>query len=182
MIVDAKKIFQEQLALSLGLKKYEFIMRRFRQVDVHTDVDFQTTFNAFYIVRRDADWRNKYYELFEQGKNNPLTFKGIIEAMYEASGNVEASFSSKMYATLYPDRPLWDQYILKNIGMKLEGKSQQDKLRNAIILYEEIEEWYSRYLMTDNAMECIDTFNQLLPSYSWISNIKKIDFLLWSIR
>lgn len=182
MIVDAKRIFQEQLALSKGLEKYEFIMRRFSQVNVHENVDFQTKFNAFYKVRRNSDWRNKYYELFEQGKNNPLTFEFIIEAMYEASGNVEASFSSKMYATLNPERPLWDQYVLKNIGMKLEGKSQQEKLRNAIILYAEIEDWYSRYLMTDNARECIDTFNHYLPSYQWINDVKKIDFLLWRIR
>ena len=31
-------------------------------------------------------------------------------------------------------------------------------------------------------MDCIAEFNRILPGYTWMSDVKKIDFFLWSIR
>lgn len=66
--------------------------------------------------------------------------------------------------------------------MKLSGKTSQEKLENAIALYADIEKWYADFLKTDKAKECIRVFDQTLPDYSGISDIKKIDSILWSIR
>ena len=38
------------------------------------------------------------------------------------------------------------------------------------------------FLETDKARECIAVFDLALPNYSWISDIKKVDAILWSIR
>ena len=95
---------------------------------------------------------------------------------------MEASFSSKMLATIDASRPVWDKYVLQNLGLELTGKTPNEKLDNAVALYRQIERWYSEYLGTYEARENIDTFNRMLPDYKWVSDVKKIDCLLWSMR
>ena len=102
--------------------------------------------------------------------------------MYIITGNVEASFSSKMLATIDASKPIWDQYVLNNLNLVLTGKNPEDKLRHACILYGELEKWYDDYLKTSEARKNIDIFNHMLPYYNWVSDIKKIDCLLWSKR
>lgn len=46
-----------------------------------------------------------------------MLFEEILRELYDlTNGRIEASFSSKMYATLYPEKPIWDQFVLKFLG------------------------------------------------------------------
>ena len=179
---DVKQVLQKRLASSLGLDKYKFIMETVKNTDVSTDDVFQTTFNAFYIVRRNAEWRNKFYTYFQSIKDTTPTFEDIITYLYENTGNIEPSFSSKLLATLDPRKPIWDRYVVEKLKLKLKGKTQEEKLQNVIQLYSKMEEWYVNFLKTEKATECIRVFDETLPEYIWISSIKKIDAILWSIR
>ena len=176
-MINATEVLRTQLAHSLGLDRYAEIM--------HGDpssAGFQRMFNGYYRIRRNEDWRKNYYALFVKARSRKYSFDQIINELYTLTGNVEASFSSKMLATIDATKPIWDQYVLSNLGLQLAGKSQEEKLENAIVLYHQIESWYERYLTTDEAKKNIDEFNLLLPEYSWISDTKKIDCLLWSKR
>ena len=115
-------------------------------------------------------------------KQGSPTFESILRILYEKTGNIEASFSSKMLATLCSEKPIWDRYVLDNLGLKLEGGSKEQQLSNAVLLYEEIENWYADFMTTENAMACLETFDNTFHGYTWISDIKKIDCFLWSIR
>lgn len=179
---DANSVLRNRLAKSLGLDSYAKIMTHVRQTNIETDDGFQKEFNSFYRIRRNKAWRNVYYHLFEELKNKTTSFEYIIRYIYEKTGNIEASFSSKMFATLYPDKPIWDRYVVDNLKLKLGGKSKEEQLNNAVLLYEKIESWYRTFLSTEKAAECIDTFDKALPEYRWINSIKKIDCFLWSIR
>ena len=179
---DVNAVLSRRLASSLGLDSYSEIIKQAPKINIESNVVFQRTFNAFYRVRRNDEWRKSYYFLFEELKNDTPSFEYIIRRMYAETGNIEASFSSKMLATLCPDKPIWDRYVLENLGLKLEGKSKSEQLHNAIILYNKIENWYQEFLMTDKAKECIEAFDKALPDYSWITPTKKIDCFLWSIR
>ena len=55
-------------------------------------------------------------------------------------------------------------------------------MHNAVLLYDRIVNWYTDYLTTDEARENIGEFDRLLPEYTWVSDTKKIDCLLWSKR
>ena len=182
MNFDVNKVLQNRLAESMGLDSYQFIVNQVRKNNVSTDAHFQRTFNGFYMVRRNETWRKVYYEYFEQAKTRFPTFADILIHMYERTGNVEPSFSSKMLATICPQKPIWDRYVLQNLNMQLEGSTAQQKLENAISLYADIEKWYENFLQTAKAQECIDAFDRALPDYKWVSSIKKIDCFLWSIR
>lgn len=102
--------------------------------------------------------------------------------MYEATGNIEASFSSKMLATINADMPIWDRYVVQNLCLNMKGKTKEEQLRCAINLYDQMISWYDGFLQTENGRECISEFDRILPGYVWMSDVKKIDFYLWSIR
>lgn len=179
---DVKKIFESRLAESLGLNKYGKVMELVKTVNVATDIDFQRTFNGFYVVRKNADWRRIFYDYFEKVKNQNPSFADIITHLYENTGYIEPSFSSKMLATIYPEKPIWDKFVLENLGLELKGNTKEERLKNAIILYSEIEKRYEEFKKTEKAKECIAVFDSALPAYQWITDTKKIDCILWSIR
>ena len=180
--LDANHLLESQLARSLGLDKYADIMEATWKNDVSSDIVFQHAFNAFYRVRRNAEWRENYYKLFERAKKEHYSFADVIGCLYVETGNIEASFSSKMIATIDPDKPIWDQYVLQNLGLELKGKNPRERVEKAIQIYDRIETWYRDYLATEEARKNIEEFDRWLPSYRWIPDIKKIDYLLWSRR
>lgn len=182
MNFNVSRVFQERLALSMGLDKYQYIMEQVNNTNVATNSDFQRTFNGFYIVRRNESWRKAYYEHFESVKNGTPTFESIITYLYERTGNIEPSFSSKMLATIFPEKPIWDRYVVQNLDIQLTGATKEEKLKNAIILYADMEKWYADFLESEKGKECISEFDRVLPDYKGISSIKKIDSILWSIR
>lgn len=93
-------------------------MENIQNTDVSCDNDFQRTFNGFYIVRRNGEWRKIFYTYFERIKNDIPSFENIITYLYENIGNLEPSFAS----------------------------------------------------------------NRTLSDYQWLSEVKKVDCILWSIR
>ena len=180
--IDSKKVIEARIAESMGFDKYKQIMETVRKTNVSTDLDFQRIFNAFYRVRRNAEWRKTYYDLFETSKNNNPSFESIIRTMYEATGNIEASFSSKMLATINSEMPIWDRYVVQNLCLEMRGKTKEDQLKCAVDLYNKMISWYEGFLQTENGRDCIAEFDRILPGYVWMSDVKKIDFYLWSIR
>ena len=85
---DVKQVFQDRLASSMGLDKYQYIMNNVRRVNISTNADFQRTFNGLYIVRRNEDWRDIYYKLFEEIKEG---------------AELAHSLGKKIYCTRYRD-------------------------------------------------------------------------------
>ena len=49
-----------------GLITYEKIMTSYKNTNLSNDMTFQRTFNGFYRIRRNEDWRKFYYESFEK--------------------------------------------------------------------------------------------------------------------
>lgn len=182
MDFDVAKVLRIRLANSLGLDSYWDIMEKVSKTDISKDKDFQRMFNGFYKVRRNEEWRKVYYDYFEKIKDKDPTYKEIITYLYENTGFVEASFSSKLLATLNSGKPIWDRYVIENLDIKLTGDTAEEKLANAIEIYQIIENWYEKFLATQKAEECIQEFDRVFPDYTMIHPIKKIDTILWSIR
>ena len=181
--INPNKVMQERIAVSVGLDKYDYIMRQFYKVNVSSDNDFQRIFDGFYRVRRNDEWRKCFYDLFEGSKKCSSTFEQILKEIYDQTGRVEASFSSKMLATIDSDKPIWDRYVLQNLQITFPVlKDKQKQMEVIIDTYHDIENWYQNFMQRDNAKECIEKFNEMLPDYRHISDIKKIDFFLWSAR
>lgn len=179
---DVEKALKTRIYSLMGLDNYSWIMNTAFNANVSDNEEFQRVYNHYYRIRRNDTWQKVYYDYFELNKNNKPSFEDIITYLYERTGNVEASFASKMLATIDSTKPIWDQYVLKNLNLELKGKTQKEKLENAIRLYTEIEKWYKEFLQTQKAVECIKEFDKMFPDYVGVSDIKKIDTILWSMR
>ena len=182
--IDGRKAFGMMLADKMMLPSYANIMRAVDKVNVEHDRDFQRMFNAFYKVRLpDTTYYDGFYHVFEQCKTirTDLTFGAVLDALDAVTGRVESSFASKILATLKSSQPIWDSQVLKYLGIKLTGQTNMEKLRSAKEIYSRIEKLYAEYMRTDNAKSNIALFNEFLPDYAWISNVKKIDYMMWGL-
>ncbi|HPK67504.1 MAG TPA: hypothetical protein PLL42_01860 [Bacilli bacterium] len=179
MIVESNYNWEK---IQSGAAKYDFLMNRFLETDVSKDDEFRRKFTGFYKIRRSKTlFLNKYYNLMESLKGNPVAYSKIIKEVSSFQNAIEASFSSKMLATLNPDMPIWDRYVLENIGIK--APQQYRKTINVCIeIYSEIVKWYKNFMNTQDSREMLFAFNKKLPEYKHFSDIKKIDLMLWQKR
>ena len=117
-------------------------------------------------------------------RNEEVTFEYILKMIYGMTGNIEASFSSKLLSTINPNMPIWDQYVLLNLGLKATPQYMNNKLRleKSVDIYKAICRWYDDRINSQLGKAEIALFDKTFQKYVWISNVKKIDFLLWSKR
>ncbi len=166
-----------------GISKYLAIMDKLYTVDVSSDADFQRSYNDFYKMRqRSENWYSLYYALLERSKVRKPSFQSIIEELENIFNRCEPSFSSKLVATLDPWKPIWDMYVLENIIPQSETELQQTKVQVAIGKYFSIQRWYQEFLSKGDGKKWIGLFNQQIPTYYRITDVKKIDFILWQMR
>lgn len=159
-------------------------MERFWQVNVSSDEEFQRTFNGFYRVRRrKPEFYQALYNFLESHKNRTVNFREILSYFYERFGKIEASFSSKILATLNPDMPIWDSEVLKRLHLKPArySLSPQERLEATCKIYKTIQDWYTTYLTTPEAHKMIAQFDEHVGN-TIITPTKKIDFILWQTR
>lgn len=166
-----------------GIEKYLAIMDRFDQVDVSTDPDFQRAYNGFYRVqRRTPSWYESYYGLMEQSKGLQPTFDDVLDQLHEATGRYEPSFASKLVATLNPDAPVWDTHVLRNIGQEAPAYYSRTKMDDAKQCYARIVGWYQAFLASAEGTDWLQQFDAAIPARPGLTNLKKVDFILWQMR
>ena len=163
------------------IEKYAEIMTKIRATDISKDEDLQRMFNAFCRVRRNAAWRKEFYDLFEACKTKKdLTFEIILREMFKRTGRIEASFSSKMLATLNPQMPIWDSIVISKLGYKPKMEGDKEKrIVEAVQIYDEMVDRYNAFLEKDISKEFLTAFDKAFPEFREMSDVKKIDFILW---
>ena len=157
--------------------------------DFYATPEFRKLFNGFYKIRQKSqEWYDKYYELLEKQKNEQRTFEEILIQLNNVKPSVEVSFTSKLIATINPDMPIWDQYVLRNLGLmdewtKCNADSKEERIKKAVEIYEKIQALYLEFQLSDEGKKCIEVIDEVLPQYAdRITNTKKIDYILWSKR
>lgn len=164
-----------------GLRKYLWIMGRVRGCDVRTDATFQRTFNGFYRVRKNAVWRAAFYELMETAKTRPLGFADVLGSLRASVGSVEASFASKLVATLDPERPVWDQFVLTNLGLRKPYAYQRDQFDRTLRVYEELQRRHAELVRSPVGRLICERFVARHPG-AVLTDAKRVDLVLWQHR
>ena len=186
--IDGNQSFKNILKKSLGLEDYQYIMNNVEKVNLvdtdNVDTDkFRKIFTRFYNVRHKNwnTWSANYYQVFEKMKHekNNVTFERILNEI--STETVDASFASKMLATLNPDKPILDSRVLENLKITIKGNTKQERIKSSIEVYKEIETFYNSYLPTEEAKINIALFDKIFPDYSLINATKKIDFIIWGM-
>lgn len=166
-----------------GINQYLTIMEMFPSVDVSKDRNFQKHFNAFYRIRQRTDkWYTEYYSFMESGKNRPVRFEEVLDHIHIILERYEPSFSSKLAATLDPNEPVWDKYVIKNTEQKAPYYTASNKFEKAKNIFGNIRQWYIKQMNSDEGKMMIEIFNNMVKDHNKITNVKKVDFILWKTR
>lgn len=177
------KIVEESInKVEPGLLKYVQIMGRFYETDVSKDIEFQRLFNGFYRIRqRTPEFYKEYYQFLERNKNNYVSFDLVLNHFYDRFHRLEPSFSSKMVATINPDFPVWDEYVLRNLGLKKPIYGAKNRIGKMVSVYNDIVKWYVDFLQSNEARYIIKLFDSKYKNNN-LTDTKKIDFILWQMR
>lgn len=164
-----------------GLAKYRSLQAALRRTDVSTDRDFQRAFNGFYRVRRDESWQRVFFGLLEREKRAPRGFEPVLRDLHRDLRRFEASFASKLVATVDPSLPVIDAFVLQNLDLRLPSASQPDRLRGIIDIYRRVREKYAGALASGEGRLAVAAFDAAYPE-SGLHDVKKLDLILWQTR
>lgn len=169
--------------INAGIDSYNEIMRQVNTTQF-CNADFRTLYNGFYRLRQKPQtWYDAYYDIFLDCKTNPKTFIEVVTELYERTGEIHPSFCSKIVATINPNKPIWDQYVLHWLGIVLnDPKDKHERITYYATIYQQIESEYNEHLNDRNVIEAFAEFDRLVPAGINITAIKKLDFMLWSNR
>jgi hypothetical protein len=165
-----------------GIEKYHWLQSRVdKSVSFYRSAKFRRRFNGFYRIRRGEVWQDAYFRLMGEAHRKRYTFSAILRKLHQATGRYEASFASKMYATLNPDAPVIDSIVLKNLRLRLPYATQPNRIAGIIKIHEHLQEYFASYLGTADGQYLVRSFDHRYPK-SGITNVKKLDFVLWQTR
>lgn len=72
MYHDIEKALDNLEKRAQDIQHYMNIMSKVKTVNVADDQDFQREFDFFYKVRRNAEWRKVFFEIFERKKKDAI--------------------------------------------------------------------------------------------------------------
>ena len=185
---NVKQLFEyKKEKIEKGLDKYYEIMEMLKQTDIAVNLEFQKKYRYFYkVYRRTNQFCSDYFKYFEEIKNNiNIDFETILRTIssFRKNNELEMSFSSKILHSINPDLPIWDSIVTKEhfgiLAPKKCGKS--DRIIEASKIYYYYKDEIYKYMNSYEGNEIITCFNDYFPNNE-ISNVKKIDFVLWQDR
>lgn len=190
MILDALNANLDEILERLRpsyLGRYGMLRDRLLLTDVSIDREYQRTFNGFYrMQRRERAWYAYYFALLQRNKTDEtVDFANVIRQIHADRQRVEPSFASKLVATIRPEMPVYDRYVRDNLSLRIPAASlsTQTRIDGFITTYESLHAQV-RALISNRAFT--DTlrpaFDGRFPSYASITDVKKLDFLLWQYR
>jgi hypothetical protein len=178
---DSKQVLAALPRVAPGLQKYCWLQSELPRRDVSRDTEFQRRFAGFYRVRRGTAWRHIYFDLLQSRKTSSVTFAEALRSLRDTTGKVEASFASKLVATIDPTQPVIDSIVFKNLGLTLPPRSAADRLEQLERMYALLSNWYREQVVSSGGRELIRLFRAAYPQAA-VTDTKALDLVLWQIR
>jgi len=169
------------------LKKYLWLQERMGQLrNPELDEEFCRAFSGFYRVRaRNTTWRRAYFSLLGEMRSSRSDFRTCLTRLHAATGRIEASFASKLLATLDPTLPVLDSVVLGHLGLRLPAwKKNNDRVEGAIAIYEELTNTIGAYLSSASGKRVVAAFRQYSDDFrnAIVTDMKIVDLVLWQTR
>lgn len=172
-------------SVKIGLAKYLNIQKLLDELTgkpLKDNTAFRKSFNGFYRIRqKPAAWYDAFYELLDESRSQSIDFATILRSLHKVTDRYEASFASKLVATLNPKMPVIDSIVLKNLNTKLPYQSDPNRFDTICSLYEEINRCYTEYLQSEQGRYLVSQFRKIYPDAD-ITEIKMLDLILWQVR
>lgn len=182
MEIDDKRIIEAINNAKSGIRKYVEIMDVFNSKNISNDLDFQRKFNHFYrMMRRSRDYYDDYFAYLEKNKKKEISFEKALSHFKKKFNRMEPSFSSKLVATINPYFPVWDKFVLKNLNIKAPSSNNPNRQKMICDTYDAIYHRMNKIVESNDGKRYLKLFNTEIPNVA-ITDIKKIDFILWQLR
>ncbi|QUD90976.1 hypothetical protein [Phenylobacterium montanum] len=168
---------------------YRTILRSIAADDLESEGAEPTRrrFNAYYGVRRNAAWRMSFYARFEAAKHSTRSaselFEDVVEGIRADTGRIEASFASKLVATLRPNSPVIDSVVRAWLSLHTEPPRFASQTATVVTYYRWLEAVMLETAASAGARRWSAAFEEAFPSPAGehaISDLKRLDFLIWA--
>lgn len=148
-------------------------------IDVSKDVEYQRNFVFFYKVRRNVDWRQKFFKYMQEKKNDKnVSFEEVLKQLHSFGKSIEPSFASKLLATINDKMPIWDKNVIVALGI---DDSSRSSIKGCVEIYNKICVTIKDLIQTQDIIDYLQEFNNVFPNCKNISDVKKVDYLLWNL-
>lgn len=164
-----------------GLEKYRWIQANRLNRDLHADLEFRGRFNHFYRVRRNRVWQDAFYKLLETKKFMKASFAEALDSLRGKCQRIEASYVSKLVATIDPTKPVLDRFVLRNVGLRLPHSSSESRIESVNQVYSELGGEIEAFLESVQGRYLVQRFTEQYPSAN-VTEVKMVDFILWQTR
>jgi len=166
-----------------GLPLYFDIMAKV-PTDDFCSPSFRTRFNSFYrVMKKTPEWYNAFYSVFKDCRTDPMSYEEVLTSVFLKTGEVDHSFCSKIVATLDPNKPILDKYVLQWMGISPnEPKDKMQRIEYYARIYDLVEREYNAHFSDENLIADFERFDRLIPEGKNLTLTKKLDFMLWSLR
>ena len=188
----------QKLIIVKGLYDYQYIMNNWENV---SDDDFYKVYYNFYlsarggIMRRDGNKVPYYKKLREISQNED--FVELLNQLKDEmqSNSYEFSLVSKLLHTRNPVMPIYDskvrEYLSKNEEVEFwwyrnkdmygntapRGTIEIEKIKHD---WQELCKWYLSFQELVRCKKWIEWFDINFPEFKNISDVKKIDFIIFA--
>lgn len=192
-IVTEKITSRQKLTIAVGLAEYEYIMTNWE----YNDADFQEVYYEFYLKARWAVMskpgnRMPYFQKLQtiSPQADLMEILDALKVEMEKHSN-ELSIGSKLLHTRNPYVPIYDskvrEYLQKEEDISFwwhitgsaapRGTSEREKIAHD---WAELCAWYAGFLPSARGKQWIEWFDTNFPAYRHISDVKKVDFIIFA--
>lgn len=194
MYIDIDKITERQkLIIAKGLCDYQYIMENWQK----NDADFQAVYYEFYLKARWAVMNKTsnsqpYFEKLQSISPDADLMVILEELKSEMEReSYELSLGSKLLHTRNTASPIYDskvrEYLSKEECVKFWWHVKGSQAPRSISEFakikhdwEELCNWYIAFVPSERGRRWIEWFDTNFPAYRNISDIKKIDFIIFA--
>lgn len=187
MGIDIHKVTERQImAIEVGLLQYKYIQDHYHD----DDEDFRDVFYDFYLRSQSrlnqAPYQNDFFDLLKNSSPNAC-IEDIIEKLRESLKIYEFSFASKILHTINTKSPIYDSKIykyLKSEGVDMwdiqQVRKNETKMERILHNWEVLNKWYEEFFKTNTFKDWIEWFDKIFPAYANISDVKKVDSIIFA--
>jgi hypothetical protein len=172
---------------SSHFERYAYLIHNLKSTNVIANAAFQKKFNGLYRVRfRQTDWKKVYYVWMEKMKTNPNpSFEETMNHLYQQTGKIEPSFSSKLVAIINPDAPVYDSVVASHLGLIAPRQYLPDheRIQAFAELYTSLSNQMNRLIEQPDFPKLSRALDAQFPQFAPdLTSMRKLDLLLWQFR